>query len=296
MTTASWSTPVDHTSDAGFRVWGLELAAKFAAVGMVQQSDTGQINWTTVTRPGTNNAAAGYEIWKTPGGGFTLKIQYGNGSGTTIPSLQMSAGTGSNGSGTLTGQVSTNQFCHSNGITTSTGTNFQSFLCAVGDYVGLSWKNVIAGTTNGAENFFLLAPTVDSTGAPTTTGFYVLFGGRNVSTGGANFAALQTVRTLATAATRSITSAFCLVPGIPLTSSDGSNNQLYLHWLDTPAVQPARHSASIRLVEAVLGTTFTSTLIGTTSHTYISCFVGNGSGNQIYFDQNGATCCAMLWE
>src|SRR4051812_38221933 len=49
--------------DATFRAWGSGIAAQIAAMGLVQTSDTGQINWTTVTRPGIN-VLAGYEMWR----------------------------------------------------------------------------------------------------------------------------------------------------------------------------------------------------------------------------------------
>jgi hypothetical protein len=34
--------------------WGSGIAAQIAAMGLVQTSDTGQINWATVTRPAIN--------------------------------------------------------------------------------------------------------------------------------------------------------------------------------------------------------------------------------------------------
>ena len=108
MTTAAWSTVLDQSSDAAFRNWGSELSGKFAAVGMVQTSDTGQINWTTVTRAAVINTAAGYEIWKLSSGNLYFKIEYGTGATQpTLPSIWITVGTGSNGSGTLTGQLST---------------------------------------------------------------------------------------------------------------------------------------------------------------------------------------------
>jgi hypothetical protein len=39
------------------------IAAQIAAMGLVQTSDTGQINWVTVARPALNTIA-GYEIWR----------------------------------------------------------------------------------------------------------------------------------------------------------------------------------------------------------------------------------------
>ena len=56
-------TSVDHTTTAGFRVWGLEFHAQLAACGLVQTADTGQINWATVTLP-ASSVFAGSEVWR----------------------------------------------------------------------------------------------------------------------------------------------------------------------------------------------------------------------------------------
>lgn len=294
MTTASWSTVLDHSSSAGFRAWGSELAAKFAAVGMVQTADTGQINWSTVTIPGTNTSA-GFEMWKTASGNLYIKIGYGTGSSAAIPRLSLQVGTGSDGSNNLTGQTSTGvAFGVTGTVIASTTTNYQSYLCATGDYVGLSWKLSSTGSAGLPRAAFVIGPTVDSSGTPTSVGFYALLQGDVNTT-----AKLQTVRTTATAQTRNATSNYCLLVGFNTTtvnSSDGTNNQAYIHWLDTPAVQPALYSASIIASELTIGNTISLTLVGTTAHTYISA---SGS-NVAHWDAAGVTTppigLIMLWE
>jgi len=100
----------DNSTDANFRAWGSAISAKFASMGLVNTTDTGQINWTTVTHPTTTNAKTGYEIWRfndtlqstVP---LYLKIEYGSGGAANAPTLWISIGSGSNGSGTLTGQL-----------------------------------------------------------------------------------------------------------------------------------------------------------------------------------------------
>jgi hypothetical protein len=106
-------TPISNFStDADFRAWGSSLAAQFAAVGLVQTSDTGQINWTTVLRPPTTQTKQGYEIWRFNDALQTTKpvvirIEYGSGNNQAFPSLWVTVGTATNGAGTLTGQVGT---------------------------------------------------------------------------------------------------------------------------------------------------------------------------------------------
>lgn len=293
MTTASWTTVVDHTSTAGFRTWGSELSAKLASVGMVQTADTGQINWTTVTLPGTSTVG-GYEIWKLSGGALYFKLEYGSGSGSNSPAITYTVGTGSNGSGTLTGQLCTRTQSNLLGTLNTTST-YQSFLCATASFFGLAWKvGAISAYPASAVSSVCVGQTVDSTGAASSTGYYVVIGAQT-NTNSIRVATLQTVRTAATAATRSQGSYFSLVPGVPSASTDGTNNQAYLHWLDTPAVQPALHTCSIRANELTLGSTFSATLVGSTAHTYIgvSAII---SGSYLTYDASGNTNLAMLWE
>lgn len=109
MATDLRSLPAFLGDDATFRTWGSGISAQFAAMGLVQTADTGQINWATVLRPATLTVA-GYEIWRFADAlqatkPVFIKIEYRIGSVADRPSLILSVGTGSNGAGTLTGQL-----------------------------------------------------------------------------------------------------------------------------------------------------------------------------------------------
>jgi hypothetical protein len=300
MTTASWSTVLDQTSDAAFRTWGLELNTKFAAVGMVQTADTGQINWTTVTRAAVINTAAGYEIWKLSSGNLYFKIEYGTG-GTqpTIPALWLTTGTGSNGSGTLTGQTSTRtELGKFNTVISSTVTNYQSYLCATANYFGLSWKIGSAATANMPRAFMAVAQTVDSTGAATSVGFFQFSNGVVASV-----PTYQSVATTAgvTGASISVNN-LMLVPGVngtPANSLDGAgNNQAFLWWFNlfgTTPMTPLLHLGGVLATDLIVGNTATMTLVGSTSHTYIDAGSSliQDAGSQIAGANLGII---MVWE
>jgi hypothetical protein len=300
MTTASWSTVLDQTSDAAFRTWGLELNTKFSAVGMVQTADTGQINWTTVTRAAVINTAAGYEIWKLSSGNLYFKIEYGTGNTQpTIPSLWLTTGTGSNGSGTLTGQLSTRIQVGKVATTIgSTSTNYQSYLCATANYFGLSWKIGSATTANMPRAFMAVAQTVDSTGTATSVGFFQFSNGTLAST-----PTYQSVATTAgvTGASISVNN-FMLVPGIngvPANSLDGAgNNQAFLWWfniLGTTPMIPLLHLGGVLATDLIVGNTATMTLVGSTSHTYIDAGSSliQDAGSEIAGANLGVI---MVWE
>jgi hypothetical protein len=97
------------TTDALFRVWGKFISDSLTAGGWAKTADTGQIDWSTVAKPGAATTVAGYEI-RLSNDAFTdiyMKIEYGSGYSATTPGMWITTGTGSNGSGTLTGTVST---------------------------------------------------------------------------------------------------------------------------------------------------------------------------------------------
>ena len=114
MTIVPMSTAPDMTSDTTFRNWGSAISAALASIGWVQAADTGQINWTTVTKPTATNTAAGYEIWRMNDSlqatnPVYLKIEYGCAGALTTPAIWITVATGSNGAGTLAGQVGSRQ-------------------------------------------------------------------------------------------------------------------------------------------------------------------------------------------
>lgn len=277
MTTAAWSTFLDQSSDAAFRTWGSELSGKFAAVGMVQTADTGQINWTTTTR-GAINTPSGYEIWKLSSGNLYFKFEYGTGNPITTPTMWLTVGTGSNGSGTLTGQLSTRtSIGDSNSAILSTSTNYQSYLCATANYFGLAWK--IGSSAVGIPRIFMTAmQTVDSTGAATSTGYMVAAKGNSAATMYTQAVAIGAAVT-GPAITTFNNGVFWIpnINGVPANSLDGSgNSQAFLWWWgifgSTPS-SPLLHVACALLSDLALGVTASMTLIGSTAHTYIS--IGN---------------------
>lgn len=100
------------TTDASFRAWAQLIHDSLVSVGLIQTSDTGQIDLTSVSTPGSNNTYAGYEIWRFNDSRqatdpIYIKLEYGRGGAAGRPSLRVSVGVGSNGSGTLTTPTST---------------------------------------------------------------------------------------------------------------------------------------------------------------------------------------------
>ncbi len=64
MTTSAPAITIDNTSTATFDVWITAVSTALRAVGLMRMGDTGQINLTSVSKPGANNTSAGYEIFQ----------------------------------------------------------------------------------------------------------------------------------------------------------------------------------------------------------------------------------------
>src|SRR5690606_4107061 len=151
MTAISWAARIRHDSDEMFREWGSRLSSELANAGLVQTPDTGQINWASVTRPGSNSVA-GYEIWRFDDAlqgtaPVFLKLSYGTGNNTNGPRLTLQVGTGSDGSGNLTGTLSST-FVNNSSTSHASDTAYPSYLCVTEGFFGLNHK---AGMSTGSS-------------------------------------------------------------------------------------------------------------------------------------------------
>lgn len=297
MTTLSWSTPADHTTDAGFRAWGSELSAKLQAAGLVQTADTGQINWTTVTRPGSVNNAAGYEIYRFDDAlqataPLYIKLEYGTGNVADRPCIWVSVGTGTNGAGTLTGSVSnrnTTSFFNTPG---NDGVSRPSYLCVKDGFVGLAWKYGLSTSYSDLKFylFFAVARTVDDSGAETGDGFTIFR--RNQSTTATGGTQVESV-SYSAGVQAAQNGYYAIVPGNVTASDVGTDKQIYKCYGVMPRVRPIMQCCVCFKDEFGVGTTFTATLVGTTARTYLS--LGDGM-NYAAANRNVRYCDAMLWE
>jgi hypothetical protein len=182
----AWLSQPYNTTDAMFRLWGASVGPALSAIGLVQTSDTGQINWTTVLAPITTNQYRGYEIWRLNdslqgSAPVFFKIEYGSSSAAASPSLRITVGKGSDGAGTITNQIVqiTTGFAGASSITfsyassSSGGAGFSLYLAPFNP----------SGQTSPAFSF---ERSLDSAGNPTTEGVMIA-SGANAASLGANW-------------------------------------------------------------------------------------------------------------
>lgn len=150
MATAEWAHSQSHSNDAGFRLWGSTLSTKLQSLpGLVKTADTGQVDWLTVSKPGSGSYVnefyylndslhATYPIY--------FQIKYGSSAySATAPMVQVMVGTGTTGSGVLTGASSASAFM----VQANAGTSIPllNFISAGEGYLTML---IAVGIPNGA--------------------------------------------------------------------------------------------------------------------------------------------------
>ena len=295
MTTATTTTVIDHTSDAGFRTWGTEFNAQLTAIGLTNTTDTGQINWTTVTRAAANTAA-GYEIWRftdtlqatTP---IFMKIEYGTGYSANFPQIWITVGQGSSGAGAITG-VTSSRF--NAGYTSlayvppaiTVTTAYVSRFCynTTLGFFGFVWKLNGYVTNCDLASAFVFRSN-DSTGAPTATSVSLL----STSTAGAvntsSYSGMQTLNygtgLIYPPATVTMTqgSWWSTHPFALLATSVGTNINIDPAFYLNPGNNVSVCMGRALLSEVGMGVSVSATLVGSTAYNYIQ--VGSPTCNYI---------------
>jgi hypothetical protein len=192
VNTTFLSTPHSN-QDADFRAWSNNLSAQFLAAGWVRSGDTGNINFTTVTKPTNALQYQGSEIFRMAdtlqsSAPVFLKIDYGASlnSGNN-PGVWLTLGSGTDGSGNLTGSCSFRTPLYSQNC----ANQVISYVC--GDTNRLCMALYTSGSNGNAANtyanansttmcFFSIERTKDTNGNDTADG--ILVHTRDPQTGG----------------------------------------------------------------------------------------------------------------
>lgn len=250
-------TPINHTSDAGFRAWAQELDAAFVAAGWVNTTDTGQVDLTTMLRPATNTVA-GYKIYyyndslhgSAP---IYMKVEYGTGAGATVPAWFVTSGAGSDGAGNLTGILSTRTVCNAIGVSpTSTVLNYRSYFTWGDGYFAVAWK---AGAVSSGYGFLAVNRFTDSLGAPLSSG-YAIYPRSTAST-------QQQCISYASGLSYSLNLAYSMVGGSVTNSLIGGVAQTYRHYAMTPRMQLNPFMLTVINAELTTGNVFQADVVGT---------------------------------
>jgi len=272
MATKAWATPVDHTNDAGFQAWGLDLQTNLALSGLVQTSDTGQVNWATATRPGVDSTPY-YSIWRfndtlQATAPIFIRLEFGTGATTNRPRFRVQVGTGTNGAGTLTGTTSTIRSATANQLIASTVTAYSSYVTGGEGYFALVWKDraTSSGNTLGmfaiSRTVSILTGEVDDEGA-----FIILHNAGGTVIGGPMVGqSLSFSRNIAFTQTEY----FGLLYGNLANTVFDNTVQAMSLFLPLPKIRIIPNFCSIRNSEISSGNTFELALVGNTKKVFLN--------------------------
>lgn len=156
----------------------------FTAGGLVQTSDTGQINLSTVLFPTSTNTFSGYQMFRFNDAlqstlPIFLKINYYRGGTGNAIRLDITTGTVTNGAGTLSGQLSTLQSVSIAGsVTVQT-----CYTSGDGSRFATAWG--LPYVSSGSAGVFILIERLrDANGANTADGFFLLCNQGSTLSGG----------------------------------------------------------------------------------------------------------------
>lgn len=150
------SFPVSISDATTMRAWGQNIAAILTAMGLVRTTDTGTIDWSTVSYPGSVNTIAGYDIWRfndalQSTAPVFIKIGYGRGANSGMTYMTVEVGAATNGALTLSGAGSGNVVTlFGPGVNSDSGSKIQ---LASSDGSGLAYVHGLDATTHKSGIF-----------------------------------------------------------------------------------------------------------------------------------------------
>jgi len=276
----------NQTNDTEFRAWGSAVSAAIATAGFTQTADTGQVDWSTVTRPSAGTTPH-YEIWAfadtlqatRP---VMMKVSYGSGSSATRPWMSVELARATDGAGTLTG-TTTGPLVSSYADFSPATDTITSYIAGGGNWLTMClWPGGSTGGGTGSALVLVIDRTRDGTGAATGDGV-LLAGGPMVTSG---YCSQYVLPLWSTGAAIALSYPPCYV-GSPTTATQGLDVSFFPWTPVTPKLHPPILACfSYWNADISRNTDVTFTVSGT-SHTYKT--LGNWGNWASANQQNGAS-------
>ena len=298
MPKVAWSTPIENTSDATYRAWGLDISTRLATSGLVQMPDTGQVNWATVTRPAASTYNA-RENWRfddalQASSPVCITIEYGCSNNQTTPAIRVTVSSGTNGAGVPTGLVSTAIVNYASGLLVANAniTNFPSRIVHTAGFFALVFK-IGAGVSGLTLFSFLVERTTNNVGIPTPDA--VVF----IACGNGNQATLAAPASIINYVTSSVNTAVTgedigFMASRITSSVVAAGPQMFHHWVCIPQMLPLVGSGAYILSEEAVLSEHDLVMVGTAPRRYLC--VGNALRKTAYNGGGAVLGTAILWE
>lgn len=297
MTTVyNTSGPYSHGSDAAFQTWITALHNLIVGCGLVQTSDTGQLDFATAARPGATNTMAGFRMYRfndslQATAPIFIKLFVGNGASTVGTSFgwQIAIGIATDGAGGLVAPITAGTIVATKGTATyGVGTN-GNFACHTAGAAWIAFQQ--KGISDGAIAAFAVFRTCGDDGLPTGEGctFYAHTGNNGQST--------TSVHSLRFEATAAVIGSNTFLPTlIPLAVTDshvGIDIQIFPHWSMTRRVRQNPFAFSYMNSELTNGVAISAAPFAGLTHTYMPLQGYTMGANPVASNGHGN---ALIWE
>jgi hypothetical protein len=280
-----------------FRDLGAAISGALDDVGLIKTADTGQIDWTTVSKPGTTSTMSGYEVrilndTMHATAPIFLKISYGVWTNLNSFWIQISVGQGSDGSGNLTGNVIAARTIHVNSAQTVDRLRMSIFSRSEGFF------GMLIGVHSKYDACFYVCRSCDSTGTPDGRSAVYHWGDGTVSghngRGGHIFSPSLALIPVETSISLS---QLCINPLYSSIDND-IGPTAWRVFIPTPLPEPVVGVCGVRFDTFPTGMVFRAALVGSSVRTYITLNGESGpmTGAGTSGEDAVGVMAAMLWE
>lgn len=287
MASLIFGARLNNSTDALFRAWGLAVSNALAAM-LFKVTQSGEINWTTVTAPTSGNTSAGFEVYRFNDALHTthpvyIRLDYCSASTATLYAIRVTIGKGVDGSGNITNvlQSTINTLAGSGSPAAASNCYISN-----GDSSGIVISLQPDITSHGG--FFCLERSRNSVGQPTGDGLMFSCQTNTSATHINRFIAYNLETTLAADGTGLFACPLSLATDIGVTN--GTAAQFFpvaciapngATWRSRMLLGAARQNASLgQPAESIL---------------YGQNYIGLGSGVQRADQRSGAFASYMIW-
>lgn len=275
-----------------FRNWIIDFVAMLESSGWAQAADTGQLDETTVTYPGTASTAAGWQIWYLNDSlhatyPLYVKFTFGRGSTSNRVSLTFQFGYATDGAGTFVGWTGSVQQM----MVGSNSSDSPSLASGVGmgsGGEGYAWfvngRSCWMGST-GSHIMLHVAREFDSDGQVVANGNWCYW---FQAPGNSRFYGSSINRAMALSFTD--TYPCCHIPFNTTQSGSATQTELWRHLMKFPAVTPMASMYTYMSGDIQMDAPFQADVSGAL-RTYLPTGIDKAS-----YQANAAHMAAMIWE
>ncbi len=279
---------ISHATDAAYRLWVADFHAAMLGCGMVQTSDTGQLNPLTIVRP-VANTTNDYYVYAFNDGlaPIIIKCLFGSGIAATSPGLSIQVGVNTDGAGNIQLPLRTAQL-----IQRGSAAGASSYTTYAYHEDGIFWIAFKLGSLlNSSQAGLAIIRSTDSAGTPNNEAFTLVC---NQQSSGINNWSQYSIRVANAPQAAAVYAVWAAdystqLPGNVTSTLVGIDPQVMLVNHMTPRFTPMFGCFSYRMNEIAMGVVVPAEIVGVGDKDFLTVGHAIGSANGITLG------LALLW-